>query len=119
MPPKKKAGPEASLAVPFKAPYSARATKHPSRSRNLKQIMSALRQKRFHPDAATYVSVVAPPSLKPAKKYCDITGLEAKYTDPKTRLRYHSKAEYAVICALSPAEVANLLKIRGASVPGV
>ena len=32
----------------------------------------------------------APPSLKPAKKYCDVTGLEAPYTDPKSRLRYHN-----------------------------
>ena len=30
----------------------------------------------------------APPSLLPAKKYCDITGLPAKYTDPKTRLHF-------------------------------
>ncbi len=29
-----------------------------------------------------------------AKKYCDLTGLEAHYTDPKTRLRYHSVNEY-------------------------
>lgn len=32
----------------------------------------------------------APPSLKPAKRYCDVTGLEAPYTDPKSRLRYHN-----------------------------
>jgi INO80 complex subunit C len=32
----------------------------------------------------------APPSLRPSKKYCDITGLEAPYTDPKSRLRYHN-----------------------------
>src|SRR5208282_4077105 len=31
----------------------------------------------------------APPSLLPQKKYCDITGLEGKYTDPKTKLRFH------------------------------
>lgn len=32
----------------------------------------------------------APPSLRPSKKYCDVTGLEAPYTDPKSRLRYHN-----------------------------
>lgn len=32
----------------------------------------------------------APPSLRPPKKYCDVTGLEAPYTDPKSRLRYHN-----------------------------
>lgn len=30
----------------------------------------------------------APPSLLPAKKYCDVTGLHAAYTDPRTKLRY-------------------------------
>lgn len=46
----------------------------------------------------------APPSLLPQKKYCDITGLEAKYTDPKTKLRFHNSEVYAVIQTL-PASV--------------
>lgn len=41
-----------------------------------------------------------PPSLLPPKKYCDITGLEAPYTDPKTTLRYHSKEIYGIINTL-------------------
>ncbi|WFD19257.1 chromatin-remodeling complex subunit ies6 [Malassezia caprae] len=45
----------------------------------------------------TYTSVQAPPSLLPAKKYCDITGLVGNYTDPKTRLRYHSVEVYDII----------------------
>jgi|ERR1700735_1268032 INO80 complex subunit C len=46
----------------------------------------------------------APPSLLPQKKYCDITGLESKYTDPKTKLRYHNTEVYAVIQTL-PASI--------------
>ena len=42
----------------------------------------------------------APPSLLPQKKYCDITGLEGKYTDPKTKLRFHNSEVYAVIQTL-------------------
>lgn len=42
-------------------------------------------------------SVEAPPSLLPAKKYCDITGLAAPYTDPKSRLRYHSAEIYELV----------------------
>ena len=49
-------------------------------------------------------SVEAPPSLLPAKRYCDITGLQvrgtltqAPYTDPKTRLRYHSAEIYDIV----------------------
>jgi INO80 complex subunit C len=30
------------------------------------------------------LSIEAPPSLKPAKKYCDVTGFETKYKDPIT-----------------------------------
>ncbi|WFD03770.1 chromatin-remodeling complex subunit ies6 [Malassezia obtusa] len=45
----------------------------------------------------TYTSVEAPPSLLPAKRYCDVTGLQALYTDPKTRLRYHSAEIYDII----------------------
>jgi len=35
-----------------------------------------------------YKNLSAPPSLLPAKKYCDITGLAAPYTDPQTKLNY-------------------------------
>ena len=46
----------------------------------------------------------APPSLLPQKKYCDITGLEGKYTDPKTKLRFYNSEVYAVIQSL-PASI--------------
>ena len=41
-----------------------------------------------------------PPSLLPAKKYCDITGLEAPYRDPKTTLQFHSKEIYEILKTL-------------------
>ena len=49
----------------------------------------------FAPDAYAEAALPdheyeAPPSLRPSKKYCDVTGLEAPYTDPKSRLRYHN-----------------------------
>ncbi|KAJ3729146.1 YL1 nuclear protein C-terminal domain-containing protein [Lentinula guzmanii] len=43
------------------------------------------------------LSIEAPPSVLPQKHYCDITGLEAPYTDPVTGLRYHDKDVYALI----------------------
>lgn len=46
----------------------------------------------------------APPSLLPQKKYCDITGLEGKYTDPKSKLRFYNSEVYAVIQSL-PASI--------------
>ena len=43
--------------------------------------------------APTYTNIESAPSFHPSsqKKYCDITGLPAPYTDPKTRIRYHNK----------------------------
>ncbi|KAA1097102.1 chromatin-remodeling complex subunit ies6 [Puccinia graminis f. sp. tritici] len=45
----------------------------------------------------TYMIIEAPPSVIPPKKYCDITGLEAPYIDPKSRLRYHNAEVYELI----------------------
>lgn len=56
-------------------------------------------------------SIEAPPSLLPQKHYCDITGLEAPYTDPGTGLRYHDKSVYDVIkslVSLFPCYLASL-----------
>jgi hypothetical protein len=44
--------------------------------------------------------IEAPPSVLPQKKYCDITGLEAKYQDPKTRLRYNNREIFHVVRGL-------------------
>lgn len=45
--------------------------------------------------------------------------LKARYTDPRTKLRYHSLAEYNIIMSLTPALVSDYLAIRGATVVGV
>ncbi|MCJ1262994.1 chromatin-remodeling complex subunit ies6 [Lobaria immixta] len=67
---------------------------------------------------ATYTNIESAPSLHPAhqKHYCDITGLPAPYTDPKTRLRYHNKEVFDVIRTLSQGTVENYLEARGAHV---
>lgn len=67
---------------------------------------------------ATYTNIESAPSLHPAhqKHYCDITGLPAPYTDPKTRLRYHNKEVFDVIRTLSQGAVENYLEARGAHV---
>ncbi|PKI82949.1 chromatin-remodeling complex subunit ies6 [Malassezia vespertilionis] len=50
----------------------------------------------------TYTSVDAPPSLLPAKRYCDVTGLVGNYTDPKSRMRYHSVEIYDIMKGFVP-----------------
>jgi YL1 nuclear protein C-terminal domain len=58
----------------------------------------------------------APPSLKPAKKYSDMLGLEAKYTDPQTKLRYATVEEYQIIKSLPNDIVTGYLALRKATV---
>lgn len=65
---------------------------------------------------ATYTNIESAPSLHPGhqKHYCDITGLPAPYTDPKTRLRYHNKEVFEVVRTLSQGVAENYLEARGA-----
>ncbi|KAF5346475.1 hypothetical protein D9756_010028 [Leucocoprinus leucothites] len=64
-------------------------------------------------EVPTYTSIEAPPSVLPQRRYCDITGLEAPYTDPTTGLRYHDKSVYEVIKALSTSTAKEYLSARG------
>ncbi|KAF9788042.1 hypothetical protein BJ322DRAFT_1209138 [Thelephora terrestris] len=68
----------------------------------------------FEEDTPTYTSIEAPPSLLPARKYCDITGLEARihsanYTDPATGLRYHDKNVYQLIKGLASVQATRFI----------
>ncbi|ORX36752.1 hypothetical protein BD324DRAFT_627032 [Kockovaella imperatae] len=62
----------------------------------------------------TYHTPTAPPSLLPAKKYCDITGLHASYTDPRTKLRYKGLEVWNVVRNLGPGVDQAYLALRGA-----
>ncbi|KAL0959131.1 hypothetical protein HGRIS_014423 [Hohenbuehelia grisea] len=64
-------------------------------------------------DLPTYASIEAPPSFLPPRHYCDITGLEAPYTDPSTGLRYHDKSIYELIKVLSVSTAKDYLSARG------
>lgn len=67
---------------------------------------------------ATYTNIESAPSLHPGhqKHYCDITGLPAPYTDPKSRLRYHNIEMFGIIQNLSANVQQNYLEARGAHV---
>jgi INO80 complex subunit C len=68
------------------------------------------------PMTVTYTNIESAPSLHPAsqKHYCDITGLSAPYTDPKTRLRYHNIEIFAIIRQLGQGGSEQYLAARGA-----
>lgn len=57
----------------------------------------------------------APPSFKPAKKYSDLSGLIAPYTDPQSKLNYHNAEEFATVRSLPSDLTAGYLALRGAS----
>ena len=66
--------------------------------------------------APTYSNIEAPPSLRAGgqRRYCDVTGLRAPYTDPKTRLRYHDREVFALIRTLPTGTTESYLSARGA-----
>ncbi|KAF1948020.1 hypothetical protein EJ02DRAFT_10608 [Clathrospora elynae] len=66
--------------------------------------------------APTYTNIESAPSFHPSsqKKYCDITGLPAPYTDPKTRLRYHNKEVFGSIRTMPQNVYEGFLSARGA-----
>ena len=66
--------------------------------------------------AVTYTNIESAPSLQTKKHYCDITGLLAKYTDPKTKLRYHNLEVFSVVRGLPQGVPDQYLAARGANV---
>lgn len=99
------------LAGSSKQPNVAHTTKNLSRlaiERNTRPNSSGFAH------GLTYSNIESAPSLAHSKHYCDITGLPAPYTDPKTRLRYHNKEVFGVIRSLGPGVAEQYLEARGA-----
>ncbi|EPY82258.1 hypothetical protein CB1_000669008 [Camelus ferus] len=60
-------------------------------------------------------SIDAPPSFKPAKKYSDVSGLLANYTDPQSKLRFSTIEEFSYIRRLPSDVVTGYLALRKAT----
>ncbi|KAI0068516.1 hypothetical protein BV25DRAFT_1817359 [Artomyces pyxidatus] len=124
------------LARPFKNPNYTKNTNR--RTKNLKTVLGQERERErqererrrgekeqemevdgeaheptAEEDLPSYLSIEAPPSVLPQKHYCDITGLEAPYTDPVTGLRYHDKSIYELIKGLTTSAAKDYLSARG------
>lgn len=64
----------------------------------------------------TFFNVSAPPSIKPTKNYCDITGLKGPYKSPTNNVRYHNSEIYQfVVKPMAPGVDQEYLKLRGAN----
>lgn len=83
--------------------------------KNLKQILAAEKALPWKITDPNYCSIDAPPSMKPAKKYSDISGLPANYTDPQTKLRFASTEEFSYIRQLPTDVVTGYLALRKAT----
>ncbi|XP_029360777.1 INO80 complex subunit C [Echeneis naucrates] len=83
--------------------------------KNLKQILTLERTLPWKLNDPNYYNIDAPPSLKPPKKYSDISGLPANYTDPQTKLRFTSTEEFSYIRLLPTDVVTGYLTLRKAT----
>eukprot|EP00695_Tsukubamonas_globosa_P000989 TRINITY_DN1933_c0_g1_i1.p1 TRINITY_DN1933_c0_g1~~TRINITY_DN1933_c0_g1_i1.p1 ORF type:complete len:168 (+),score=20.44 TRINITY_DN1933_c0_g1_i1:53-505(+) len=77
-----------------------------------KKLQEAENYQAVSMDIPTYMNIEAPPSILPVRKYCDLTGLPAKYTDPRTGIRYHCALQYPTIQSMTPQAVNEYLSLR-------
>mmetsp|Transcript_24857 Transcript_24857/g.44228 ORF Transcript_24857/g.44228 Transcript_24857/m.44228 type:complete len:144 (+) Transcript_24857:26-457(+) len=84
--------------------------------KNLRQTISIENYHKVPANVPTYGSIQVGPSVLPSKKYCDITGYEAKYKEPRTGLYFCSSALYRTVKNMPPTVKEQHLKIRGANV---
>ncbi|KAI9848589.1 MAG: hypothetical protein M1837_007258 [Sclerophora amabilis] len=113
----------ASAGISTPEPVAPGVSKQPNiaqAAQNLSTLVleKNLRNANSSGPVATYTNVESAPSLHPAyqKRYCDITGLPAPYTDPKTRLRYHDKEVFGTVRGLGQGVAEKYLEARGAHV---
>ncbi|PVU97737.1 hypothetical protein BB561_000377 [Smittium simulii] len=97
-------------------PFKKAKYKNSKRIKPTRQHIAAEKAKEWPNDFPTFWSIAQAPSLKPNKKYCDITGLHAFYKDPKTNLRYHNAEIYQAIQQLPPSAEQTYLSLRNANV---
>ncbi|XP_034553717.1 INO80 complex subunit C [Notolabrus celidotus] len=107
---------------PFKDPIfmhsgigGAAAGKKNRTWKNLKQILALERTLPWKLNDPNYYNIDAPPSLLPTKKYSDISGLPANYTDPQSKLRFTSSEEFSYIRLLPSDVVTGYLALRKAT----
>ncbi|OVA15946.1 YL1 nuclear [Macleaya cordata] len=84
--------------------------------KHLKQILQVENYQTYLPNEPNYVNIETPPSMYPSKKFCDITGSEAPYIDPRTNLRYANTDVFKRIRMLPNEYVQRYLALRNAAV---
>lgn len=85
-----------------------------SSSKNIRQLLSECPKPSLviKNNQYNYLSIEAPPSLRPIKKYCDVTGLPTSYQDRETKLNFANHLVLNYIRALAPPVVELYANIR-------
>ncbi|KAK1265115.1 hypothetical protein QJS04_geneDACA016925 [Acorus gramineus] len=84
--------------------------------KHLKQILQAENYLNYPANEPNYINIESPPSMYPPKKFCDITGFETPYTDPRTSIRYANTEVFRRIRSLPNEYVQRYLSLRNAAV---
>lgn len=100
----------------FKSLKFVQSKSVPKKSRVWKSLRQIVSAERSNVRAITYMNIDAAASLKPPKKYSDISGLEAKYTDPQTKLRFANANEFQFLRTLQPESINAYLSLRKAAI---
>lgn len=97
--------------------------KHPSRRVKATKQLIIDEQKylkanedKLKSDSVNYFSIESPPSVKPVKKYCDITGLKGNYRSPSSGIRYFNGEIYSIVKNMAPGVDQQYLELRNANV---
>lgn len=99
----------------FKNPRFARADTYYFK-RHWKSLAYVLEQSQPTPaKECCYSAIEAPPTVFPPGHFCDVTGLAAKYTDPRTGLRFASVQTFALINGMAHETAQGYLRLRGAA----
>ncbi|ORY85771.1 hypothetical protein BCR37DRAFT_337765, partial [Protomyces lactucae-debilis] len=64
----------------------------------------------------TFTNIEATPSLLPAKRYCDITGLPSVYCDPVTKARFHNQEVFDKVKILGVDGSQPFLALRNSQI---
>eukprot|EP01104_Vermistella_antarctica_P018524 TRINITY_DN6898_c0_g1_i1.p2 TRINITY_DN6898_c0_g1~~TRINITY_DN6898_c0_g1_i1.p2 ORF type:complete len:130 (-),score=18.62 TRINITY_DN6898_c0_g1_i1:103-492(-) len=117
-PPTPAADPPVAANVSFKSAKweASKQARSKRRRKTLKQILADERLMNLPPSVPTLSSIAAPPNLSCSRKYCDVTGFETTYTDPKTKLRFYNPKIYKVMQFFTMDRVQEYLRLRQAHV---
>lgn len=86
-------------------------------SKRIQSLLNAAKEEgKQVKEILTYFTIAAPPSLRPIKTYCDITGLPTHYKSPHNQIRYYNTECYSIVKSMPAGVDQQYLALRGANV---